>query len=448
MPTFMNNTKQNYTGKSISRQDTNTAINLDTGVVIDPSTSEILEQAGRLPKILPEGRVLYNCHISLASIRFPKKFSCHGLTYSVGGSAVRLEATNVPPTEGENTNLDSHLADQDLADQDLVVKPKLEPTSKPPKRAEIKTFSFRSRRRLLLGFAKLNKTKLKKPKMLTLTYPSSYSDQWERWKRDLDVFVSKHLLVKLPNVFVMWKLEPQKRGAPHYHLLIFSDCSNTLEQVYQLKDEWKRVWFNIVGSGDPNHLKVGTWVGFNSNQGKRKTNFTDWKEVSGYVSKYLGKTHEGFKDHLGNPINFTGRYWGIYNRKMYNSFVDEQELDLDFEKFHQLKEELVKNVVEDMESTVQMHRFRMTKQNWSELETVKDKFDYQYNKLVADSSITEGEITIEIPDCYHFKRSLNLHRQRRSYQTRLTDSYGLFAFIESSKVVEACKRIGFEGLPG
>ena len=48
MPTFMNNTKQNYTGKSISRQDTNTAINLDTGVVIDRSTGEILARRAGL----------------------------------------------------------------------------------------------------------------------------------------------------------------------------------------------------------------------------------------------------------------------------------------------------------------------------------------------------------------------------------------------------------------
>ena len=118
-----------------------------------------------------------------------------------GGSSVRLEATNRSAYDELKDELKT---DNEPSAEGEVSKSKQTVESK---RGKVSTFSFRSRRRLLVTFAKLDKTRLKKPKMLTLTYPASYSDKWEKWKRDLDVFVSKHLLVRIPNVFVIWKLE-------------------------------------------------------------------------------------------------------------------------------------------------------------------------------------------------------------------------------------------------
>ena len=152
------------------------------------------------PKVLPEGRVLYNCHISTHTIRYPSEFEFHYLDSYVGGSATRLIATNTHPNQDKKTKASTQVT---------------------AKRSVVSKFSFKSRRRLLIAYAKINKTKLKKPKMLTLTYPSTYSDNFQVWKKNLDEFVAFNLCRLLPNIFVMWKLEPQKRGAPHYHLLIF-----------------------------------------------------------------------------------------------------------------------------------------------------------------------------------------------------------------------------------
>ena len=420
------------------------------------------DTTNRGPKLLTAGRVSYNCHISLRSSLFSKRFKYYGLTYALGGSCVRLEATNYSAYDELKNKLKM---DNEKTGEGEVSKIKETAESK---RGKVSTFSFRSRRRLLTTFAKLDKTRLKKPKMLTLTYPASYSDKWEKWKRDLDVFVSKHLLTRIPDVFIMWKLEPQKRGAPHYHLMIFSDCQKALEKVYQLKDTWKRVWYEIVASNDPKHLKAGTHVGFNSNKAKRKTKFDSWQDVTGYMGKYMGKTHEGFKDHLGNPIQYSGRSWGIYNREMYNKFVDEQYVDLNIDQFKELKKEIVKELIEDMDASQEMHRFKIQSKHKVELKKAIAEFDRQYDCLRDNVELkkkerkkkramakfdtqydypkykkedSEGQIEIDIPDCYHFKRCLDIHKQKRAYQSKVNDDYGLFAFVDADKVVDICEKL-------
>ena len=393
------------------------------------------DTTNRGPKLLTAGRVSYNCHISLRSSLFSKRFKYYGLTYALGGSCVRLEATNYSAYDELKNKLKM---DNEKTGEGEVSKIKETAESK---RGKVSTFSFRSRRRLLTTFAKLDKTRLKKPKMLTLTYPASYSDKWEKWKRDLDVFVSKHLLTRIPDVFIMWKLEPQKRGAPHYHLMIFSDCQKALEKVYQLKDTWKRVWYEIVASNDPKHLKAGTHVGFNSNKAKRKTKFDSWQDVTGYMGKYMGKTHEGFKDHLGNPIQYSGRSWGIYNREMYNKFVDEQYVDLNIDQFKELKKEIVKELIEDMDASQEMHRFKIQSKHKAELKQAMAEFDRQYDYLKDETEDTEGQIEIDMPDCYHFKRCLDIHKQKRAYQSKVNDDYGLFAFVDADKVVDICEKL-------
>jgi hypothetical protein len=51
----------------------------------------------------------------------------------------------------------------------------------------------------------------------------------------------------------IWKLELQDRGAPHFHLLIFG-------LRYLPAALLARRWYEIVGSGDVNHLSAGTSV--------------------------------------------------------------------------------------------------------------------------------------------------------------------------------------------
>jgi hypothetical protein len=59
-----------------------------------------------------------------------------------------------------------------------------------------------------------------------------------------------------------------------------------------------RRWFEIVGSNDAKHLKAGTAV-----EKARSAN-----GASAYLAKYISK------DDQTRPGDFTGRYWGVFNR--------------------------------------------------------------------------------------------------------------------------------------
>ena len=130
-----------------------------------------------MPTIVP-----YNCHISLRSSLFSKRFKYYGLTYALGGSCVRLEATNYSAYDELKNKLKM---DNKKTGEGEVSKIKETAEST---RGKISTFSFKSRRRLLSSVAIIDKSRLRMPKMLTLTYPANYSDQWERWKRDLELW--------------------------------------------------------------------------------------------------------------------------------------------------------------------------------------------------------------------------------------------------------------------
>lgn len=173
------------------------------------------------------------------------------------------------------------------------------------KRGRIRGYSAASRRRLLRLMASVDRNAVGLPLFVTLTYPAVWSPDPERWKRDLDTFL-KRLQRRFPKVAVIWKLEPQKRGAPHYHLVIFG--------VSYIDRYWLRqAWYEIVGSDDLRHLQAGTQV-------KR---VKSWRGVGAYASKYLGK--------VGDEANFpeyAGRWWGFVGRNFLPVVWYAQRLDL------------------------------------------------------------------------------------------------------------------------
>lgn len=159
------------------------------------------------------------------------------------------------------------------------------------KRGKIRTFSRRSRARLMRLLAKLDKSKM--PCFITLTYPSSFPSA-KVAKGDLKAFL-KRLMRLSPQAAGVWKLEFQERGAPHFHLLVWGLNKFAL----QFLREWvSRAWYEVVKSRDEKHLKAGTNV----------QRVRSWKSVMGYASKYLGKDVEV-------PEQEPGRFWGTFNRK-------------------------------------------------------------------------------------------------------------------------------------
>lgn len=158
------------------------------------------------------------------------------------------------------------------------------------KRGQIKEFSKASRRRLLQMLTQTQKSA--KPIFITLTYPGEYPQDPKLWKQHLEKFV-KNLLYRYPDLGAVWKLEPQRRGAPHYHLLVWGPNYNDLKACVSL------LWFRAVDSGDLRHLRAGTQV----------SRIRSWRGVMAYAGKYLGKV----VDTCG--WDSPGRFWGVISRK-------------------------------------------------------------------------------------------------------------------------------------
>ncbi len=164
------------------------------------------------------------------------------------------------------------------------------------KRGPCEYMSSRSRRRIMNFIATLVRTII--PFFVTLTYPENFPTPRES-KKHLDNFI-KRLKRRYPELGYIWKIELQKRGAPHYHIFIWGVPR---EGVYLFMLE---AWYEIVGSRDPWHAINGVKV----------ETIRSYKGVKSYVSKYIAK-----KDETIVPEGL-GRTWG-YGGKIPISEKDE-----------------------------------------------------------------------------------------------------------------------------
>jgi len=140
------------------------------------------------------------------------------------------------------------------------------------------------------------------PYFVTLTYPNKFPSPAES-KNHFDIFV-KRFRRQFPGGGLIWKLEPQQRGAPHYHLLVWG-CDKL--------DLWwwvPKSWYEIAGGGDPLHLR---WHMGECGNGNRHcvSEVKSFRGVWAYASKYLGKTFEV----AGWGKMWTGRFWGVVGRQ-------------------------------------------------------------------------------------------------------------------------------------
>jgi hypothetical protein len=131
---------------------------------------------------------------------------------------------------------------------------------------------------------------------VTLTYPKHYPEDPELCKRHLKA-LRKRLQREYGSFAAFWRLGIQKRGAWHFHLLLFVGPS--IGSVNELR-RFISSWYEVTGKVCEGHLRAGTRV----EAVKR------WKEAASYVERYLAKVEE-FPEGLQ-----TGRIWGIWNENL------------------------------------------------------------------------------------------------------------------------------------
>jgi hypothetical protein len=125
--------------------------------------------------------------------------------------------------------------------------------------------------------------------LVTLTYPEVFPDC--STARGHRAALEKRIKRRWSDACIIWRLELQKRGAPHFHLMILG--------VDWIPCQWlSQAWYEVVGSGDPKHLKSGTNV-------QRARN-----EYA--ASKYLEKAIlERYLSKSGQDDDVDGRSWGV-----------------------------------------------------------------------------------------------------------------------------------------
>lgn len=175
-------------------------------------------------------------------------------------------------------------------------KPSLEEREEPPddadcssRRGRVIGLSSRSRLRLQV---RINRCRFKVGYVwfLTLTYPSEFPPHCVA-KDDLRAFL-KRIGRKFGKHGAIWRIENQKRGAPHFHVILFS---SRLLPAADLPSWLSRAWYEVVGSQDENHLRFGT----------RCDLLRSARGVSAYCSKYVSKPEEGERVRM-----IEGRQWG------------------------------------------------------------------------------------------------------------------------------------------
>lgn len=188
-------------------------------------------------------------------------------------------------------------------------------------RGAVRVFSKASRRRLLRFLHMIDRERSGTPLFVTLTYPREWPGDPRRWKRDLHAWLDR-LRRSMPGVWCVWRLEPQRRGAPHYHLLLFG--------VARLSIDWLSLtWYQVVGSGDERHLRAGTQV----------QQVDSWRRVIRYAAKYLAKETSDL------PVGWqggVGRWWGVHQRRIAPREVMQVQLaDVEFFRVRRVLRRLV-----------------------------------------------------------------------------------------------------------
>lgn len=137
---------------------------------------------------------------------------------------------------------------------------------------------------------------------LTLTYPSEFSNDGVRIKRDLAAMRKR--LRRMGVRDDIWFLEFQNRGAPHYHLYLGQCPTGNLERGIKA---CANAWYEIVGSGDPKHLKFTLGLC----GGKNKPCLEPMRNphaASYYAVKYVVKANQ---KKVPDAYKNVGRFWGF-----------------------------------------------------------------------------------------------------------------------------------------
>lgn len=160
------------------------------------------------------------------------------------------------------------------------------------RRGEIEIFSAGSRYRL---FRLLHQISFTEVCFMTLTYPEDFPTDPRIYKANLKEFHRK-FEVEFPGVQAVWRLEFQRRGAPHYHIMFLDWHPNDDGLV-----EW--FWKATCHTWDMAHELLGVNYELIVNSDQQRL-------IAHYLAKYIAKVDQ---TEVKNANVKCGRWWGKWN---------------------------------------------------------------------------------------------------------------------------------------
>lgn len=160
------------------------------------------------------------------------------------------------------------------------------------KRKAISEFTGESRFRL---FQLLHSLTYETVTFVTLTYPKVFPVDGKEFKAHLKAFRRRVERI-WGKMRAVWRLEFQKRGAPHYHIIY-------LDAPFMPVENLCSIWCDVIRTDDLNARKISVDV-------KAVVKSNQQRLVMTYLSKYAAKLEGG-----GVPegtVN-VGRFWGKWN---------------------------------------------------------------------------------------------------------------------------------------
>lgn len=174
------------------------------------------------------------------------------------------------------------------------------------RRGEVVNFSRQSRRRLQSLFASVPWRGFHPSRLVfaTLTYPAVFPANPRVWKSHLEAW-RKRIEYRYGRMSMVWKMEFQRRGACHFHVLLFAPVGlvptiKSEPQPWEFGEFLSESWHQIAGAGDLNHRIHGCDL--------RQAH--SWRGAMYYLSKYIAKVESYKSDHS------IGRVWGVWRREL------------------------------------------------------------------------------------------------------------------------------------
>lgn len=198
------------------------------------------------------------------------------------------------------------------------------------KKDDITKFSINARRRMIKFLSMVNLEFYEDPLFVTTTFHNAYPKNSEQLKTILRNYLKK-LKYSFPDLHYAWRLEWQKRKAPHFHILLFPSKPRNNYERDKLVKQIKLAWFSFLKDHDYYTFKYSCDV----------QTIKEKKKLYSYVSKYTAKTEEE------SEIVYSGQRHGHsrdINIKPIESFSTSQE----FVKL--LKKKIWKNISKNLKN--------------------------------------------------------------------------------------------------